>query len=76
MKKEEVKQVVPDIEPYVPKLRTKTKVHQYELSGKYIQTFESINEASKATETNYSSIHNCVKGKGKMANNFQWKKAE
>lgn len=48
-------------------------VDQYNLSGKYIRTFSSLTEASKAINGSYVSINKCCKGKLHSAYGFLWK---
>lgn len=51
----------------------KKKVIQYELEGELVKVFDSISEASKASEINKSSIAKCCRGERKKAGNFIWK---
>ena len=51
----------------------KKKVIQYDLDGEKINVFDSIAEASIATEINKSSIAKCCRGERKKAGNFIWK---
>ncbi len=51
----------------------KKKVIQYDLEGELVKVFDSISEASKATEINKSSIAKCCRGERKKAGNFIWK---
>lgn len=51
----------------------KKKVIQYDFEGKTLNVFDSIAEASKATEINKSSIAKCCRGERKKAGNFIWK---
>lgn len=50
------------------------KVEQYNLEGKYINTFNSILEASIETKANKSLISLCLSGKKKTAGGFIWKR--
>lgn len=50
----------------------KKKVIQYDLEGEILNVYNSIAEASKATETNKSSIAKCCRGERKKAGNFIW----
>jgi hypothetical protein len=52
------------------------KIYQYDLSGNFIQEFNSVKEASLKTCTRYSCISACINNlnKRKIANNFIWKK--
>lgn len=50
-----------------------TPVNQYSLIGEYVATFESIKNASDATNTNPSSISQCCTGKYKTAGGYVWK---
>lgn len=51
----------------------KKKVIQYDLEGEILDVYDSIAEASKATEINKSSIAKCCRGERKKAGNFIWK---
>lgn len=48
-------------------------INQYDLNGKFIQRFETIKEASKATHTNTTDIYRVAVGERNKANNFFWK---
>ena len=48
------------------------KVYQYDLKGKLINKYDSISIASQETNTNRTSIINCLKGIYKKANNYLW----
>jgi len=52
----------------------RTKVYQYDLEGNFIKVFNSLEEASKQTQTSRTSISNCIKGNYKTANNYIWAK--
>lgn len=47
-------------------------IHQYDMAGKYIQTFSSINEAERVTGTPHTNIIKVLKGERKSANKFRW----
>jgi len=49
-------------------------VHQYELSGKYIQSFKSDAEAEKATKIAKQNISKCTLGKRPNAGGYQWRR--
>ncbi len=51
----------------------KKKVIQYDYKGELVKVFDSISEASKATEVNKSSIAKCCRGERKKAGDFIWK---
>lgn len=51
------------------------KVKQYDLKGNYIQTFDSVAEASKQTGTNQHSISNVACGRRNKAGGYIWKYA-
>lgn len=53
----------------------KIKVAQYDLSGKYIKSFESVKEASRQLDISDSDIHRCHKNKWNR-NNFMFRKFE
>jgi len=50
------------------------EVHQYELSGKYIQSFESDRIATKKTGIAWQNISKCTLGKREQAGGYQWKR--
>ena len=52
----------------------RTKVYQFDLDGNFIKTYNSLEEASKKTNTSRTSISNCIKGNYKTANNYIWSK--
>lgn len=47
-------------------------IHQYDMTGKYIQTFSSMGEAERATGTPHGNIIKVLKGERKSANKFRW----
>lgn len=49
------------------------KVSQYNLNGVYINSFNSIREASKLTSINVGNIGACCKGNYKSAGGFIWR---
>ena len=51
----------------------KKKVILYDYEGELVKVFDSISEASKATEVNKSSIAKCCRGERKKAGDFIWK---
>lgn len=51
------------------------KVNQYDLEGKFIATFISINDASQKTNTNRICIGDCCRNKQKTAGGFIWRYA-
>ena len=48
------------------------KVYQYNLNGKYITEYGSVQDAGKLTSTHPSAISMCCRQKRKKANNFIW----
>lgn len=48
-------------------------VNQYNLEGKYLLTFESINEASRQTGVQSSKISEVCRGNRKTAGEYQWR---
>lgn len=54
--------------------RQSIKVLQYDLDNNFIQEFNSISEASKKTNTNRTSLSQCLNNKLKSANKFIWKR--
>lgn len=55
-----------------PKSTRIKKVYQYDLEGNFIKEYESVTQASKETNTNRTSIINCVNGIYKKANDYVW----
>lgn len=51
----------------------KRKVHQFTLNGEYIQTFNSLKEASTATNAPWQAIQRVCKGKRKTTHGYIWK---
>ena len=49
------------------------KINQYDMQGEYIQTFNSIKEASSFVNGASTNIVKCLKGKTKSAYGFLWK---
>lgn len=49
----------------------RVKVEQYRLDGKYIKTYNSINEAAKAINRSPSSLNDAINNNTKCAN-FKW----
>ena len=47
-------------------------IYQYTLNGEYIQSFDSIKEASKKCKIACSSIHRFLSGVYKKGGNFLW----
>lgn len=56
-----------------PISKRRKKVIQFDINGKYIKTYQSIQEASQITQTNRTSIIGVLKGNYKTANNFIWR---
>lgn len=54
--------------------KNKTPVHQYSISGEYIQSFSDIYKASKKTKININQIVNCVSGYSSSAGEYIFKK--
>ncbi len=65
-----------DIEPYNVRSTIKKRLNQYELSGKYIKTWESIAAAQKAMSPKGISLYKASKGILKAAYGYQWRVAE
>lgn len=51
-------------------------VEQYSLDGKLLNTYKSVNEASRATSILYSRIYNCCNGRKVSSRDFVWKYKE
>lgn len=63
---------------YCPKESHKRSIHkdmvsQYDLNGRYIQSFESVKEASRTLGIHHSNITRSCKGKRNSAGGFQWR---
>lgn len=52
--------------------KRKNRIEQNTLENEYINTFNSISEASKITGVNKSSIAKCCRGERNKAGNFIW----
>lgn len=48
-------------------------VHQYDLSGNYITTFNSVTEAANATNLDRIRISECINGKCRRVGNFMFR---
>lgn len=48
------------------------EVHQYDILGNYIASYNSITEAEKATGINNSNISACAKGTNAYTKNYRW----
>ena len=48
-------------------------IHQYDLTGKFINSWSSIHKAAKQTETAYTSIIDCAANRIKRAGQFMWR---
>jgi len=55
---------------------TTKKVHQFDLDGNYIKTYNSSNEAAKLTNSDHKKIAETCRGGQKTSNGFIWKYAE
>lgn len=49
------------------------KISQYDISGNFIKTYNSIKEAAQVTNIPRKSIESCLKEKTKTAYNYRWK---
>lgn len=47
-------------------------VYQYDLEGKFIQSYDSLSEASRTVETPHGNIIKCLQGSRQTAGGFQW----
>lgn len=56
------------------KASTKYIVYQYTLDGILVTTYEGMNNAAKAVNTDYTSIQRACNGKAKTCKGFIWKK--
>lgn len=52
----------------------RVKVAQYSLDGVIMAQFDSIKDAAITTNTNRTSISECISGRHKTGNNFIWKR--
>lgn len=50
----------------------RTEIHQYDIDGNYISSYESIMEAERITGISNSKISACAKGKNAYTKNFRW----
>ena len=53
--------------------KKKKKVHQFDLSGTYIRSYESVVKASEITNIGRTSIQQCASGKNHTAGGYIWK---
>lgn len=49
------------------------KIIQYDLQGVYVQTWNNIDEVSKALNVSRESIAGCCRGKAKSAHKYMWR---
>ena len=54
--------------------KEKIKVAQYSLEGKLLNVFDSIMQAEKVTQINNGNISAVIRGKGKTAGGYMWKR--
>ena len=54
--------------------KEKIKVAQYSLEGKLLNVFDSIMHAEKVTQINNGNISAVIRGKGKTAGGYMWKR--
>ena len=50
----------------------RTEVHQYDIQGNYIASYDSITEAERATGISNSKISACAKGINAYTKNYRW----
>lgn len=62
----------PDYQKIVHSKKTFKEVHQYDLNGKYIQSFKNARQASKFLNKRRNGIEACLKGKGVSSLGFFW----
>ncbi len=48
------------------------KVFKYDLSGKFLAEYSSINEAAKQNDCNFSGVRHCVMGKYSQSGGYIW----
>ena len=64
-------------EKIIKSMKTKKRVNCYKMNGmegiEFINTYESISDAAKATKSDSSYISRCCRGKVKTCNGFIWK---
>jgi len=53
--------------------KRKKKVFQFYFHGEFIQSYNSVSEASRFTRVNSSSIAKCCRGEYKYAGDYFWK---
>ncbi len=51
-----------------------TKVYQYTVFFKLVETYDAIKEASKKTGISYEGISNCARNRQKTAGGYVWTK--
>ena len=54
------------------KLSCEKKIHQYNLNGEFLKTYESIKKASKDNNIHQSTIHRFLNGKYKKGGGYLW----
>ncbi len=54
----------------------KKKVYQFNESGMFLRSYDSVAEASEATGVNRSSIAKCCRGEYRYAGEYLWKYSE
>lgn len=57
---------------YGPGTTNNIEVHQYKLSGEYVQSFNSIYDAAKSVNVDNSTLAYLIRGRGKTCAGFQW----
>lgn len=58
---------------YVNALNKAKLIHQYQLDGKLVATFESVNKASKITGFSTATLLDCAKKVTKVSHGFVWR---
>lgn len=55
---------------------TKKKVHQFDLQGKLVNSYQSVKDADKYTNIDFRLISRCCLGKSRTAGGYVWKYEE
>lgn len=66
--------IPPKYDTFRDRTKCRKPVKQFTIDGKYIKTFNSVNEASKSLGISIGVIRNNLKGSQKQAGGFIWKR--
>lgn len=62
----------PDYQKIVHSKKTFKEVHQYDLNGNYINSYNNTSQASKTLGVRRQGIERCLKGEGYSSKGFYW----